>query len=63
MVTAEAVPRAYSERLLGSGGYDYFKIYALRERPYPTPLRGGAFRILNAIAAAPEGVLPRWSCR
>jgi hypothetical protein len=56
VVSAAAVRRAYSERMLGNAGYEFFKWYSLRDRPYPAPLREGARGILKALAAAQEGV-------
>ena len=55
-VTPEVVNRAYTERLLGTFGNDLFKVYSLRDRPYPAELHRGAARLLRELALRPEGV-------
>lgn len=54
-VTPEMVDRAYSQRILGDRGNNFFRIYRIGEQPYPRPLRRAAARLLMEIARAPEG--------
>lgn len=55
-VTLEEIDRAYTERVLGTSGNEMFKLYSLRNRPYPPPLRRVASRILRELAQRPEGI-------
>ncbi len=55
LVTPDMVDRAYSQRILGDRGNNFFRIYRIGDQPYPVPLRRAAARLLTEIARAPEG--------
>jgi len=55
-ITASVVRHAYRERLLGSSGNFYFRVYRLQNQTYPDHLRSAASSILSMVARHPQGV-------
>jgi uncharacterized protein len=55
-LTPESVDRAYRERILDEPASELFRVYSLRDRPYPRALVQAASRLLRELAARPDGM-------
>lgn len=55
-LTPESVDRAYRERILDEPASELFRVYSLRDRPYPKALVQAASRLLRELAARPDGI-------